>query len=380
MKKKILVVTGTRAEYGLLKSTLAEIRRSQFLDLRLLVTGMHTVKRFGLTSRTILADGLPIHATVPIGEHDDMVTALAKELKGIQAYCQKYRPDLMLVLGDRDEPFASVIVAGHLNIPVAHIHGGDVSGFVVDSYIRDAITKFSHLHFAISKQSADRLLSLGEERWRIFQVGSPGVDSLRGLEYLSRAQVAKNLKLKLEKPWFVLLQHPVALDHVPVQVQIDSTVKALSGWDAEIIAIYPNTDTGNEDVIRALRKFARDPRVKLAKNLPRTAYASLLKESSLLIGNSSSGIIEAGYFHLPVINIGNRQLNRECGENVIHVGYSASAVRKAIALATSAKFKQKCRTAKNPYGAGKTGEKIVRLLERNIKNPKLLYKDWLYAD
>ena len=379
LKKKILVITGTRAEYGLLRSTIKEMINSKKLELRLLVTGMHTLRKYGSTINDIKQDKIPITQIVKISEQDDMLDALAKEITGIKNYCQKNKPDLILVLGDRDEAFAGAIVGGHLGIPISHIHGGDVSGAVVDDYIRHSITKFANLHFTVSKYSYQRVIKLGEEKWRVFNVGSPGWDNLKQENYLNKQELADKFKLDKNKKWFLCLQHPAPLDSIEVEKQISPTLKAIANYSAEKIIIYPNSDTGNEIIINQINKYQGKINYHLNKNLNRKIYLSLFKHCDILVGNSSSGIIESGFFRLPTVNIGNRQSGRETDKNVIHVNYNQKEIQKAINLALSGDFKRKIKTGKNIYGNGTAGKKIVKLLESMPYNYKLIAKKFTYA-
>jgi UDP-N-acetylglucosamine 2-epimerase (non-hydrolysing)/GDP/UDP-N,N'-diacetylbacillosamine 2-epimerase (hydrolysing) len=374
MKAKILVITGTRAEYGLLKTTIEGIRDSDTLSLCLVATGMHTLPRFGLTINQIKKDGIKVNHSVKISEQDDMLGALSKEIEGIKKVCLSEQPAAILVLGDRDEPFAGAIVGGHLKIPVLHIHGGDVSGYSVDQYIRDSITKFSHLHFTASQKSYKRVISLGEEKWRVFRVGAPGLDNIRNGKYLTKKELAIKMGLDVKKKWLILLQHPTPLENAGFDQQISPTLKAVSKISAEKVVIYPNNDSGCDVFIAKIQKLKKDGSFHIHKNLDRHTYLSLLKTVDILVGNSSSGIIEAGFFRLPVVNIGNRQLGRECGQNVIHTNYNQQDIRKAITLALSEKFRIKCRKLPNPYGIGRAGVKIVDIIEKNINNPGLFYK------
>lgn len=378
-KKKILVITGSRAEYGLLRSTIASINSSRFLSLRLLVTGIHTLKKYGQTINYIKQDDWPISRVVPIAESDDMLGALSKEINGIKEACLRERPAAILILGDRDEPFAGAIVGGHLKIPVLHIHGGDVSGYLVDEYIRHAITKFSHLHFTASRKSYHRIIQLGEERGRVHLVGAPGLDALRRLDYLSRKSLAAKYGLDGKKKWLLAIQHATPLDKVSVKEQITPTFKALAEVNAEKIVIYPNNDSGGEIIIEEINKYKKNSDFYIFSSLDQRNYVSLLKGSGAIVGNSSSGIIEAGFFHLPAVNIGNRQLGRECGGNVIQVDYNQRHIQKAIERALSADFKRSIRNLSNPYGAGRAGKKIVKIIEKNINKPDLFYKKFTYA-
>lgn len=378
-KKKILVVTGTRAEYGLLKSTIDGIRNSKTLSLCLAVTGMHTLAKYGNTINDIKKDGVPINYIVPISEKDDMLSAFSKEINGLKDVCQRERPAAILILGDRDEPFAAAIVGGHLKIPVLHIQGGDVTGYVVDDYIRHAITKFSHLHFTASQKSFERVIKLGEEKWRVFKVGASGLDNLRRRRYFSRKYLAKSLGLDAKKKWLLVLQHPTPLDRVTIHEQIVPTLKAVAEIPAEKIIIYPNNDTGSEVFIKEIKKYQPHKDFHLYKNFDRCVYLSLLKTCDVLVGNSSSGIIETGFFHLPVVNIGNRQLGREGGQNIIQANYSQPQIKTAIRRALTVEFKRRRHNLSNPYGIGRAGEKIVKIVEKNINRPELFYKKFTHV-
>jgi len=380
MKKRIiLVVTGSRAEYGILKSTMEEINKSKKLILRLLVTGQHTLKKYGNTIQTIKIDGFRIDGIVQIAEQDDMITCLAKEITGIKKYCYKIKPDLILVLGDRDEPFAAAIVAGHLKIPIAHIHGGDVTGNVVDEYIRHSITKFSHLHFAASKKSYNRILKLGEERKRIFLVGAPGYDNLKKLSHHSKKALASKIGIDSKKPWILALQHPTPHDTISLKKQIVSTLAALRPIDAEIILMYPNIDTGYRIFLTEINKFKDKSNFHIYKNFDRSVYLSILKYSLIIVGNSSSGIIESIFYSLPAVNIGSRQHSREHSKNVIHVGYDTKEIAQAIKKAISPAFKKSIKNLINPYGNGNAGKKIVKIIEINIDDKNLFYKKFTHA-
>ncbi|MFH1551787.1 MAG: UDP-N-acetylglucosamine 2-epimerase [bacterium] len=378
-KRKILVVTGTRAEYGILKPVIDAIKSSKKLESRLLATGMHTLKKYGLTINEIKKDKIAINCVVKIKEKDDMLTALSKEIVGIKKYCEKNRPDLILVLGDRDEAFAGVITGGHLGIPIAHIHGGDFTAGIIDGAIRDSITKFSHLHFTACKKSYQRVLSLGEHKQSVFLVGSPSIDGLKKEKYLNKKQLAKDLKLDLSKKWLLFLMHPAPFEKEEIKKQIFLPLKAINTLkDYEKLIIYPNADTGTSIFIKEINNYKTKNDFHIFKNLSRIQYLSLLKSVEFLMGNSSSGIIESSYFKIPVINIGNRQKNREKGQNVIDTGYQINNILKAIKLVSTKKFKEKCKKAQNPYGLGHASIKIVKILEK-INFDTLFFKPSTYA-
>ena len=300
-KKKVLVVTGSRAEYGLLYPVMKEIQKSKKLQLRVLVTGMHTIKKYGKTITQIRRDKIPVHATVSVGENDSMLTALTKEIQGIAKYCIQHRPDILLVLGDRTEPFAGAIVAGYMKIAIAHMSGGDTSGYVVDEAMRHSISKFAQIHFPITRESAKRIEQLGEDPRRIHCVGSTAFDgiSLRNLK--SRRDLAQEFNLDPALPWLLVVQHPTPLDPVSFKRQIMPTIKALKNMSAEKIIIYPNSDDGSDVFLTAFRTFCSQKHMTHIPSLPRSTYLAFLKHVNVMIGNSSSGLIETGRFKVQLL-------------------------------------------------------------------------------
>lgn len=373
-KKIILVITGSRSTYGLYRPIISKMLKSEIIAPRVLVTGMHTLKKYGYTLNEIRADKFPIVSVVKINPADDMLTTLTKEILGIRAYCLGNKVDTIMVLGDTDHMFAGAIVGGHLNIPVIHIAGGDITGRVVDETIRHSITKFSHLHFTSTKSSYLRVLRLGEDKWRVFNVGAPGLVGLKDLNYLSRHELASKYGINPEKKWILVLQHPTPLDDEPILKQIRPLLQAVSSSDGEKILIYPNSDSGSDIFVKEILKHRNKNDFHLFESLPRLEYLSFFKVADLLIGNSSSGIVESAYFYLPTINVGNRQGNRERGRNVIDCGYDLESIKKAMEEAVSAGFMKLCKKTESPYGDGTMAEKTVKIIEKQIGNPRLLIK------
>lgn len=377
-KKEILVITGTRADYGLLRPVISELLKSRKLTGRVLVTGMHFLKSRGYTLSEVLKGKFPIAARVPVSEHDDMLQCFIKEVAGIRAHCLKRRPDGIFVLGDRDEMLAAAAVGAHLNIPVLHLRGGELTGFVVDEHIRHAITKFSSLHFVTTPGHRQRVLQLGEEPWRVFVTGATEFDGLAQIKFPSKMELGRRFGLDPAKKWFIALQHPTPLDVVPFIGQIRPLLKVmLSFRDVEKLVIYPNADTGGRMLIREIEKCRRRKDFHITPNLPRHDYLSFLKRADLLIGNSSSGIVESGYFKIPVVQVGTREKGRERGRNVIECGYDEASIRRAVARATSSAFRAVCRKAVSPYGRGGAAKKIVRILEKQIDREDLLLKHFV---
>ena len=376
-KKKILVVTGTRAEYGQLRSTMDAIRAHHDLDLKLLVTGMHTLKSYGNTHEEIKKDGYTIDSVVPVREGGDMLQNLSQEIDGIRNYCMNERPDCVLVLGDRDEPFAAAIVATHLNIPVAHIHGGDKSGPSVDESIRHTITKMAHIHFPGTHKSALNIRAMGEEPWRIFEIGTVVLDILEKETLFDRTRVAQELHLDPVRAWLTVVQHPVAFASTTLPEQITPTIRALENFpEYEKIVLYPNSDTGTEIFVEAIQTL-KGSRYHVVKSLPRDVYMSAVKESDALIGNSSAGMVETSHLGTPTVDIGDRQKGREHGESVIHASYNESEIVRAIHSAIELKKKQDGKAFSSPYGKTGAGARIAEVLARELSRPELLNKQLL---
>ncbi|QQG46227.1 MAG: UDP-N-acetylglucosamine 2-epimerase (hydrolyzing) [Candidatus Niyogibacteria bacterium] len=378
-KKKVLIITGSRADYGLLKPVIFYLRKSRKLEPKILATGMHALNKLGNTLKEVKKD-FPNVAVVGISEKDDMLRGLSKEIEGIRKYCLKNSPDGIFVLGDRDEMLAGAIVGAHLNIPVFHLRGGELTGYVVDEHIRHAITKFSSLHFVTTKNHRKRVLQLGEEPNRVFVTGATEFDRLWDMKFLSRRGLKDKFGPDPEKRWFVVLQHPTPLDIVSFKDQIKPLLRVVSGIEAEKIVIYPNSDTGGQILINEINKYRKRGDFYVFANLSREDYLSFLKQSDLLIGNSSSGIVDSGYFKIPSIQVGTREKGRERGKNVIECGYDEKSIKRAIAKALSPIFKAVCRKSVSPYGSGGAAKKIVRILEKHIDRKDLLLKSFVTLD
>ena len=381
MKQKISITTGTRSEYGILRELIKEISKSKKLELYLLVTGTHLSKKFGYTINEIKKDKIPIHAKIkmiPSGNTPyDMSVSLGKGIIGFSKIFKKIKPDLNVVLGDRDEALASALAASHMNIPNAHIHGGEISQGI-DEYNRHAITKISNIHFAATKKSKERIIKMGENRRNVILTGSPSIDEIKMSKISSKHELEKKYLVDLDKPLFLLIQHPVTTEFEKSDLQIKMTLGALSKLKNQTIAILPNSDAGNEQIINQLRIFSKKCSfLKVFPNLPRNDYLGFLKHCSALIGNSSSGLIEGSYLHTPVINIGIRQLGREKDVNVIDVPiFSKSLILNA--LKKSLKKKNKKIKNSSIYGTGNASKKIVQYLETILINPQMIQKKLVY--
>ncbi|HEY4475055.1 MAG TPA: UDP-N-acetylglucosamine 2-epimerase [Candidatus Paceibacterota bacterium] len=376
--KQVLIITGTRATYGLWRPIIQEFVQHPRFELKVLATGMHTVKKFGYTQNEIVNDGF-FTVIIPVKESDDMLQCLTKEISGIRDYCLKNQVDVIGVLGDRDEELAGAIVGAHLKIPIFHIAGGDVTGPVIDEPIRHSVTHFSHIHFPTCQSGYERILMLGEEEWRVFNVGAPGLAGLAEKEYLTRRELADKYGINPEEKWFLVIHHPTPLDSISFVDQIIPLLEVMSHERGEKIVIYPNSDTGSNVFLEEIEFYRNVPDFHLFKSLNRDDYLAFMKNADVMIGNSSSGIVESTVFHTPTVNVGNRQGDRERGVNVLSCNYGAESVNWAVRTAISEKFRQLCETAISPYGDGKMASRVVEILDRYIDDPNLLVKK-IFAD
>jgi len=381
MKRKITITTGTRADYGILRPVINGIKNNKKLELQLLVSGMHLSKKHGNTILEIKHDKFPIHGKIKMIPKTDSNYAMAITLgEGVIQFAEifkKLKPDINLILGDRDEALASALAAYHMNIPNAHIHGGDKTLAGIDEYNRHAITKISNIHFAATKKSMTRILSMGEFKKNVFLTGSPSIDEVANHKITSKSKLEKKYNLQFSGYEILLLQHPVTTQTQQSEIQITNILKSLSKLKKTTIAIAPNSDAGNSSIFRALQEYSKKNNfLKLYPNLPRSDYLGMLSNCRVLVGNSSSGIIEGGYFDIFIVNIGIRQQNRESGKNVIHVkGNSIDEIYLAIKKGL---MKKKNNSKKNVYGNGNASKKIVKILETIQLDQSLIEKQISY--
>ena len=379
MKRKICVITGTRAEYGLLKPVLNAIKKDHSLELLLMVTAMHLSEEFGRTADSIKKDGFRIDFKVNMNTKDDkpasMAISIGKGIIGMARAFTRNRPDIVVILGDRIEALAGAISAAYLNIPVAHIHGGDISAAGLDEYARHAITKMSNIHFAASKKSMERVIAMGENPEYTYLTGAPGIDSIFHDKLFSKRQLEQKYHLDLKDPYLLLLQHSVTTESQYAKRQINETLDAIKELKMHTIIIYPNSDTGGRTIIQEIEKLIKLSFIDIFKNIPHPEYLSLQRYAAVLIGNSSGGIIESSSFGLPVINIGIRQKGRERSCNVIDAGHDTRSIVVAVKKALyDNRFRSALKRCKNPYGDGHASERIVRVLRKIKIDENLLQK------
>lgn len=380
--RKICVITGTRANYGRLKTVMNAIIEHPELQLKLIVTGMHLVQEYGYTVSEIEKDGYYIDARVDMHLSNDTGSGMCKSLGlgliGMTQAIEQINPDMILILGDRDEDLAGAIIGAHMNIPVAHIHGGEVTG-TIDESIRHATTKFSHIHFAATEDSKERLLKLGELSEYIFNVGSPGLDSILNKEYKTKEQIFNKFKLDESKKLIIVAQHPVTTQREEAAYQMEQTMEAVREIGEQTILIYPNSDAGGRDMISIISKYESLDFIHTYRNINFEDYLNLLKYADLMIGNSSSGIMEAPSYKLPVINLGVRQNGRQQADNILNVEHDKNLIKDAIEKSLyDNEFINQVNNCINPYGDGKTGKRIADILSKIEINNKLTQKKISY--
>lgn len=382
--RKILVVTGTRAEYGLLYWTMKAIQNDDELELQLVVTGNHLVNDYGYTVAQIKKDGFKIDEEIDMIINSEKKNSIAKSmgLEMIQmAQCfERLKPDILLILGDRYETFVAATCAMMMNIPIAHMNGGESTEGAVDEQIRHAITKMANIHFPGAEYYKERIIKMGEERWRVFNVGQAGIENIKKLKLLQKEELEEELNLSFNMRTFLITYHPVTLDIENIENQIDNLINSLKDFDAQYIFTYPNADFGSKIIINKVNNFINEnSNAHIYYSLGQKRYLSLVKQVDVVIGNSSSGIIETPIFKIPVINIGDRQNGRLRSNNIIDVGYGKEEITNAINKALYDKeFKQGLKYIENVYGDGCVSEKIVNILKNISIDKKLLVKKLPY--
>lgn len=377
--RTIAAVSVGRSDWGIYRPVLSQIRDDPDLKLRLVVSGAHLTRESGHTVNEITADGFVVDHTVDMLMAADSPAGIAKSMGigtlGFADVYQSNRPDLLLVLGDRFEMHAAALAAVPFGIPIAHIHGGEVTHGAIDDAFRHAITKYSHLHFPSTQQHADRIVQLGEEPWRVTVSGAPALDNLRAMSLLSRKQLGERLRLDLSEAPVLVTFHPVTLQPAETAAQIKEVVAALSDLRGPIIVTRPNADTHHSQITEQLEQFcSKREDVRLVSSLGIQAYFSLMREARVMIGNSSSGIIEAASFKLPVVNIGLRQAGRPRSANIIDVDCVSSAIIDAVDRACSTAFRGSLQDLRNLYGEGHAAAIITERLKSVPLDDRLLVK------
>ncbi len=381
--RRICVVTGTRAEYGLLRPILNAIQRSEQCELLLIVAGMHLSHEFGDTYREIEQDGFRADARVDMTFGGDSHAAMAKAI-GIGIYgmaqaLESLNPEAVLVLGDRTEAFAGAVSGAAMNKVVAHIHGGEVTRGGLDESLRHAITKLAHLHFVATEACRQRVLRLGEPAENVFLTGAPGLDSIMNQKFYDCDEVSRRLGFELRRPRLLLLQHSVSCRADTAAAEMAESLAALAALGHQTIAIYPNCDAGGRSMLDELAGFSAAPWLHVFDNLEHTLYLSLLAGVDVLVGNSSSGMIEAPALHVPVVNVGSRQQGRERSAGVLDVACQRKAIGQAIEHALKdTHFRARVRESSSVYGDGQASRRIMEILgsmpaSANLRQKQLAY-------
>src|SRR5260221_11476775 len=377
-RRKIAVVTTSRADYSHLYWPLRALSEHALVDLQLIVLGAHLSPEFGATLREIEKDGFPIAARIECLLSSDSDIGMAKTIGvatlSLADHLGALRPDLLLLIADRYEMLAPASVALALRIPIAHIEGGEISEGAIDDAVRNALTKMAHIHFTSTFAARDRVISMGEQPWRVHRAGAPSLDHLKKSKLLARDQLAQTLSLNLESPSAVVAYHPVTLA-IDTLEEANALFSALEQLPEQLLFCYPNADAGSRALIERTKSFlsARGTG-RIFINLDAVTYWSLLRQATFFLGNSSSGIMETPSFALPTINIGIRQQGRERASNILDAHANTEAILAAAAKARSEAFRQSLGGMSNPYGDGAAAEKICDVLTNVSLGTSLLIK------
>jgi UDP-hydrolysing UDP-N-acetyl-D-glucosamine 2-epimerase len=366
MKRTIAVVTTSRADYSHLYWPLKDLAAHPEVDLKLIVLAAHLSPEYGTTVTEIEHDGFAIASRIECLLSSDTDVGMAKTLGlailSLTDALAQMRPDLLLLIADRYEMLAPASVALTLRIPVAHIEGGEISEGAIDDAVRNALTKMAHIHFTSTDTARARVISMGEEPWRVHRAGAPSLDHLRRSTLLTRDQLQQALHLPLTDNITVVAYHPVTI-FKDTTAEADAVFSALDALPGQIIFCYPNADAGSRHLIDRIRNYcATHSNAHLFINLPSITYWSLLREATVLLGNSSSGIMEAASFELPVVNVGMRQQGRERGPNILDAEATVDSIRTQLSLAHQPAFRESLRSVENIYGDGHAAERIVAVL------------------
>jgi UDP-N-acetylglucosamine 2-epimerase (non-hydrolysing)/GDP/UDP-N,N'-diacetylbacillosamine 2-epimerase (hydrolysing) len=365
-KRRIAVVTTSRADYSHLYWVLRELAPHPDVELGVIAIGPHLSPAYGNTIAEIERNGFPIKARIECLLSSDSDVGMAKTIGvailGLADAFAAWRPDLLLLIADRYEMLAPASVALALRIPIAHIEGGEVSQGAIDDHVRNALTKMAHIHFTSTNIARRRVISMGEEAWRVHHAGAPSMDHLRRSKLLDRATLETRLGIRFTSPTILAAWHPVTILRDTVE-EADSLFNALAAVPGQILFVYPNSDAGSHAFIERTKSLAlKRPHTSIFVNLDIVTYWSLLRQVDAMVGNSSSGIMEAASFGLPVVNVGIRQQGRERARNVIDAPANSPSISAAIKRALSPSFRKKLRGMVNPYGNGTAATTIARVL------------------
>lgn len=382
--KRICVVTATRAEYGLLKNIIFKLKRNSDFEVNIVATGMHLSAEFGLTYKEIEKDGLEIDEKIEILLSSDTPVSISKSmglaLMSFAEYFSRKRPDMVIILGDRFEMLSVCCAAMNERIPIAHLYGGETTEGAVDECIRHSISKMSYLHFTANEEYRKRVIQLGENPDRVFNVGAMGVENILNTKLLTKNQLEDSINFKLDREYAVITFHPVTLEDDSVVRQFESILKVCDKYkDMKYIFTKSNCDEGGRIINSMIDEYvSKNYNAVAFESLGMIRYLSALKYSSMVIGNSSSGIVEAPVFKIPTINIGDRQRGRLQSETIINCEPEIDDIYSAVKKARSNEFRVKAEKSKNLYGDGNTSDKIVDIIREFLMREKVDLKKKFY--
>lgn len=383
--KRIGIMTGTRAEYGLLKPLMQEINKDNDLELYLIVSGMHLSPEFGMTYKEIEEDGFEINAKVEMLLSSDSPAGISKSIGlGVIGFADEFQRadlDMLILLGDRYEALSAAICAMVMRIPIAHLHGGELTEGAIDEGIRHSITKMSYLHFTSTEQYRNRVIQLGENPERVFYVGALGVENIKKINLMTKEELERSIHFEIDENTVVVTYHPVTLENNTVEEQFLNLLKVLDrNPKIRMIFTKANADTNGRIVNELIDKYAaqNSERACAFMSLGQKRYLSALKYCRIVIGNSSSGIIEAPSFGKPIINIGDRQKGRICADSVINCGYTQQEIQQAMETALTEEFENKARNCRNPYEKENTAANIISVIKDYLLNDKIKLKKGFY--
>ena len=385
MKKNICIITGTRAEYGLLCPLIKKISEDDKLNLQLVVTGMHLSPEFGLTYKQIEEDGYKIYEKVEILLSSDTSIGISKSMGlamiSFSEVFDRLKPDMVVVLGDRYEIFSAVSVASISRIPVCHLHGGETTEGAFDENLRHSITKMSYLHFTSTEEYRKRVIQLGESADRVFNVGAIGIENIKKMNLLSKEELEESINFKLDKKYAIVTFHPVTLENNTAKDQFKELLLALYNIkDLKVIFTKANSDTDGRIINKMIDEFVLNDKERFIAftSMGSLRYLSAIKYSDVVIGNSSSGIVEVPSFNKPTINIGDRQKGRIQAKSIINCEPVKNDIENAIEKALSKEFLENIKDVKNPYGEGNVSDKIIEKIKYFLENDKINLKKKFY--
>lgn len=383
--KRIGIMTGTRAEYGLLKPLMQEINKDNDLELYLVVSGMHLSPEFGMTYQEIEEDGFEINAKVEMLLSSDSPAGISKSIGlGVIGFADEFQRadlDMLILLGDRYEALSAAICAMVMRIPIAHLHGGELTEGAIDEGIRHSITKMSYLHFTSTEQYRNRVIQLGENPERVFYVGALGVENIKKINLMTKEELERSIHFEIDENTVIVTYHPVTLENNTVEEQFLNLLKVLDrNPKIRMIFTKANADTNGRIVNELIDKYAaqNSERACAFMSLGQKRYLSALKYCRIVIGNSSSGIIEAPSFGKPIINIGDRQKGRICADSVINCGYTQQEIQQAMETALTKEFENKASNCRNPYEKENTAANIISVIKDYLLNDKIKLKKGFY--